>query len=84
MQNKTNDVFAVNSKLGRGVNIIGYDPLWKDRSKGRFKPQYFKMLKDAGFSHVSVPLHPFRDSRPLPPDYRISEAYLSTLGLGDR
>lgn len=33
-------------KLGRGVNIIGYDKeLWKDYTKGRFKEEYFKMIK---------------------------------------
>ena len=38
-------------KLGRGVNIIGYDKeLWKDYTKGRFKEEYFKMIKEAGFS----------------------------------
>jgi endoglucanase len=25
--------FEQNKRLGRGVNIIGYDPLWKDASK---------------------------------------------------
>ena len=29
-------------KLGRGVNIIGYDKeLWKDHTKGRFKEGVF-------------------------------------------
>ena len=29
-------------KLGRGVNILGYDKgFWQDRTKGRFKESYF-------------------------------------------
>jgi endoglucanase len=47
-------------KLGRGVNIIGYDDaFWKDNTKGRFKEGYFKMIKDAGFSNIRVNLHAF-------------------------
>jgi endoglucanase len=47
-------------KLGRGVNIIGYDnAFWLDNDKGRFKEGYFKMIKDAGFSNIRVNLHAF-------------------------
>ena len=29
-------------KIGRGINIIGYDKmLWKDHTQGRFKEKYF-------------------------------------------
>jgi endoglucanase len=54
------DPFVQNQKLGRGVNIIGYDPLWKSRDASRFKVGYFRMLKEAGFSNVRINLHPFR------------------------
>jgi endoglucanase len=54
------DPFIQNQKLGRGVNIIGYDPLWKSRDEARFKAGYFRMIKDAGFSNVRINLHPFR------------------------
>jgi len=47
-------------KLGRGVNIIGYDPIWRARDQARFQEKYFQLLKAAGFSHVRVNLHPFR------------------------
>jgi endoglucanase len=47
-------------KLGRGVNILGYDDeFWKDPTRGRFKEGYFKMIKEAGFSNVRVNLFPF-------------------------
>jgi endoglucanase len=66
-----------NSKIGKGVNILGYDnAFWKDRTKGRFKEAYFKMIKDAGFSSVRVNLFPFShmDSR-----YLINPNWLETL-----
>lgn len=54
--------FNQNEKLGRGVNIIGYDPLWKDSSKARMKPKHFKLIKEAGFSNVRIVIAPFRFS----------------------
>jgi endoglucanase len=54
------DPFLVNKKLGRGVNIIGYDPIWRSMEQARFKQHYFRMIKDAGFSTVRINLHPFR------------------------
>ena len=56
--------FAVNQKLGRAVNIIGYDPIWQDRAKGRFKAGYFAKIREAGFTAVRVNLHPFRHMDP--------------------
>jgi hypothetical protein len=52
--------FAVNKRLGRGVNIIGYDPLWQDRSKARFRDEHFRRIKEAGFTSVRIVLQPFR------------------------
>lgn len=54
------DIFELNRKLGRGVNIIGYDPLWKSRRQARFQDKHFRLLKQAGFDSVRVNLHPFR------------------------
>lgn len=66
-----------NAKLGRGVNIIGYDSeLWKDHTKGRFKAEYFKMIKDAGFSNVRINLHPFSH---MDSTYSIDPEWLKTL-----
>jgi endoglucanase len=65
------------TKLGRGVNILGYDrAFWQDRTKGRFKEQYFRMIKDAGFSNVRVNLHPFSS---MNADYAINPGWLETL-----
>lgn len=32
-QNASPDVFEQNRRLGRGVNVIGYDPLWRSRDQ---------------------------------------------------
>lgn len=53
------DPFAQNRKLGRGVNILGYDPIWRSPEQGRFQDKHFKLLKAAGFSSVRINLHPF-------------------------
>ena len=54
------DVFAINKKLGRGVNIIGYDPIWRAPEKARFTLRHFQLIKAAGFSSVRINLAPFR------------------------
>jgi endoglucanase len=52
--------FAVNQRVGRSVNIIGYDPIWQDRAKARFQEKHFARIKEAGFDSVRINLHPFR------------------------
>jgi len=54
------DAFEQNRRLGRGVNIIGYDPIWRSREQGRFKERHFHAIREAGFNAVRVNLHPFR------------------------
>jgi endoglucanase len=66
-----------NIKLGRGVNIIGYDnAFWKDYTNGRFKERYFSMIKEAGFSTIRLNLHPFRQ---MDSNYVINPKWLETL-----
>lgn len=72
------DVFSLNRGIGRGVNIIGYDRIWQSRDEGRFKAEYFKMLKDAGFDSVRINLHPFRHMADEEP-YAIRQEWLDTL-----
>ncbi|HOG75877.1 MAG TPA: glycoside hydrolase family 5 protein, partial [Candidatus Marinimicrobia bacterium] len=45
---------------GRGVNILGYDPIWDSFEKARFKEHHFKLIREAGFNTVRINLHPFR------------------------
>jgi endoglucanase len=59
-QFKPLDAFEQNHRLGRGVNIIGYDPLWRSRAEARFQEKHFQLLKEAGFQSVRVNLAPFR------------------------
>lgn len=69
--------FEQNKKLGRGVNIIGYDDaLWKDHTKGRFRERYFKMIKDAGLSNIRINLQPFSH---MDRNYKIDQNWLETL-----
>jgi endoglucanase len=69
--------YEQNKKMGRGVNIIGYDKaLWKDHTKGRFKERYFGMIKEAGFSNVRINMHPFSS---MDAKYNINPDWLATL-----
>jgi endoglucanase len=54
------DVFEQNRKLGRGVNVLGYDPIWRSKERARFQSRHFELLKQAGFSSVRINLYPFR------------------------
>lgn len=54
------DAFEQNRRLGRGVNIIGYDPLWRSPDQARFQTGHFRSLKETGFQSVRINLHPFR------------------------
>jgi endoglucanase len=54
------DAFEQNHRLGRGVNIIGYDPIWRSPEQARFHEKHFRLLKEAGFQSVRINLQPFR------------------------
>ncbi|MCX6905146.1 MAG: glycoside hydrolase family 5 protein [Verrucomicrobia bacterium] len=58
------DGFEQNKRLGRGVNMIGWDALWQNRARGNFKDIHFKLIHEAGFNHVRINLHPLRDGKP--------------------
>jgi len=53
------DPFAQVEKMRRGVNIVGYDPLWDDFAKARFHERHFQLIHDAGFQTVRVNLQAF-------------------------
>jgi len=72
------DAFEQNQRLGRGVNVLGYDPIWRAREQGRFQARYFGMLKDAGFNSVRVNLHPFRAMNPAD-GLRLAPSWLALL-----
>lgn len=64
------------ARMKRGVNIIGYDPLWNDVSQARFKLSFFKTIKDGGFDHVRMNLHTFKH---LDGQNKLSPTFLKTL-----
>jgi endoglucanase len=72
------DAKEQNKRLGRGVNIIGYDPLWRSRARARFQNEHFKLIREAGFANVRINLHPFQYAK-AGPDNKISPAWFETL-----
>ena len=72
------DAFEQNHRLGRGVNIIGYDPMWRSREQARFQEKHFRLLKEAGFQSVRVNLSPFRHMD-KEKDWALQPAWLETL-----
>ena len=53
------DARGVAERLGRGVNVLGYDPLWKDPAAARFKPRLFAVVRNGGFQTLRVNLQAF-------------------------
>ncbi|MCU0772513.1 MAG: glycoside hydrolase family 5 protein [Verrucomicrobia bacterium] len=51
-------------QLGRGLNVLGDDPIWINPAKGRFKDVHFQQIREAGFNHLRVNLAPFRQMNP--------------------
>ena len=72
------DAFEQNRKLGRGVNILGYDPIWRSRAQGRFQAKHFRLLKEAGFNSVRINLQPFWAMNPAN-GYALSESWFEVL-----
>ena len=73
---KALDAFEQTRQMRRGVNIIGYDPLWEDFSKARFHDRHFSLLRDAGFQTVRVNLQAFDH---MDKDYQLDPKWLTTL-----
>jgi len=67
-----------NKKLGRGINILGYDPIWRNRAMGRMRAEHFKLISSAGFNSVRIALHPFRDGA-MDRENTLSEEWFETL-----
>ena len=63
-------------QMGRGVNIVGYDPIWKDPAKARFKTRHFKLIKEGGFDTVRINLYGFV---PMNERYELPESWFKTL-----
>lgn len=70
------DPYVQVKRMRRGVNIVGYDPIWEDFAKRRFKQNYFKLLRDAGFNSVRVNLQAFQH---MDGQLRLSPQWFKTL-----
>lgn len=75
---QSQDVFAQCRDLGRGVNVLGYDPIWQSMAAARFRQEDFEIIKAGGFSTLRVNLYPFKHMGDGP-EYRISEAWWNTM-----
>ena len=64
------------TQMRRGVNIIGYDPLWQDFSKARFQERHFQRIHDGGFQTVRINLHAFSH---MDAEGKLDPAWLKTL-----
>ena len=60
----------------RGVNVLGYDPYWKDPAKARFQWRHFAEIRKAGFDHVRVNLFAFDH---MDSAHRLSPQWLAQL-----
>jgi endoglucanase len=71
------DVFALNKKLGRGVNMGNIFESPKEGEWGNsFRDDYFKRIKEQGFNHVRIPVRwdtPERAGQTAP--YALNEAF---------
>src|SRR5512135_3653472 len=74
----TGPAFDRGKKLGRGVNVLGYDPIWKSFGKARFKDEHFRLIREAGFSTVRINLHALQ-LMGRAPDYKLPASWLETL-----
>lgn len=72
------DAYDQVKRLGRGVNILGYDPVWKSATDSRFKERHFKLIREAGFRTVRINLHALQLLDAAHAD-QLSASWLSTL-----
>ena len=72
------DPAAQTAAMARGVNVLGYDPVWQDPSKARFTPAMFKKIHDAGFSNVRIVLQTFEH---LDANNELDAKWLATLDV---
>ena len=67
---------AAAPQFQRGVNVLGYDPFWKDPAKARFQWRHFDEIKRGGFDFVRVNLFAFNH---MDANHRLSANWLAQL-----
>ena len=70
------DPFAQTARMSRGVNIIGYDPMWDDFTKARVHEKHFRLIREAGFRTIRLNLMAFDH---MDDQNRIAPEWLKTL-----
>src|SRR5271170_5834509 len=70
------DPFDQIKTMGRGVNILGYDPIWRNFAHARFQQRHFTIIHDGGFQTVRVNLQAFRH---MNTQNQLDPAWLTTL-----
>ena len=65
-----------NQPFHRGVNVLGYDPYWKDVGKRRFQWGHFTQIHRAGFDFVRLVLQAFNH---MDAQNRLDPAWLAKL-----
>jgi endoglucanase len=70
------DPFDQVKKMGRGVNIIGYDPLWRNFQSARFKERHFERIHTGGFQTVRVNLQAFSH---MDAENKLNPAWFTTM-----
>ncbi|WP_457355212.1 glycoside hydrolase family 5 protein [Sphingomonas sp. UYP23] len=73
---KSGPAWRTAARLRRGVNILGYDPLWGDPAEARFKARHFQIIKQGGFDFVRVVLQSFNH---MDAKNRLDQKWLATL-----
>ena len=63
-------------RLGRGVNVLGYDPLWNNPSQARFRPDLYARIRAGGFDTLRVNLQSFAH---MNPQNQLDPGWLDTL-----
>lgn len=63
-------------ELRRGVNVLGYDPIWTDPTQARFQQRHFAEIRRGGFDFVRVNLAAFRH---MDADNKLKPAFLERL-----
>ncbi|HEY3814444.1 MAG TPA: glycoside hydrolase family 5 protein [Caulobacteraceae bacterium] len=70
------DAYDQARAMGRGVNVLGYDPIWNDPQQGRFRPEHFRAIARGGFQTVRMNLQPWSH---MDADERLDPQWLATL-----
>ena len=65
------------AELHRGVNVLGYDPIWTDPAKARFRlDHHFKVIRRGGFDFIRLVLQSFDH---MDANNRLDPRWLATL-----